>query len=229
MAPVRAHGALLLLFDIAADAAAEHDDWHSHEHMPERLAIPGFVRGTRWIAGADPFHYCVLYEVAEPCVLDSTAYRERLDHPTPWTAAMMRHYRGMRRTLCSLAASSGQGIGGTALVVTFAPAEGRQSALDRWLLDDIVPELAQRPGLASCRVYRRALAGAAMTSEQEIRGRDASVHSALLVTGYDEGLVAALARADLAPEQWVAHGAASSEFTSRVYRLAHALSATSLA
>ena len=38
---------MLLAFDIAADAIAEHDDWHTHEHLPERLAIPGFLRGTR--------------------------------------------------------------------------------------------------------------------------------------------------------------------------------------
>ena len=45
----RARGAMLLLFDVAADAVDEHDEWHTHEHMPERLAIPGFLRGTRWI------------------------------------------------------------------------------------------------------------------------------------------------------------------------------------
>ena len=38
---------MLLAFDIAADTIAEHDDWHTHEHLPERLAIPGFLRGTR--------------------------------------------------------------------------------------------------------------------------------------------------------------------------------------
>ena len=46
--------AMLLSFDIAEEAQREHDDWHSHEHLPERLAIPGFLRGSRWraLAGA---------------------------------------------------------------------------------------------------------------------------------------------------------------------------------
>ena len=41
---------MLLGFDIEAPAIAEHDEWHTHEHLPERLSIPGFLRGTRWIA-----------------------------------------------------------------------------------------------------------------------------------------------------------------------------------
>ena len=40
---------MLLLFDVAQDAIPEHDEWHTHEHLPERLSIPGFVRGTREI------------------------------------------------------------------------------------------------------------------------------------------------------------------------------------
>ena len=39
--------AMLLSFDIATETQTEHDDWHSHEHLPERLSIPGFLRGSR--------------------------------------------------------------------------------------------------------------------------------------------------------------------------------------
>ncbi len=45
--PLLGQAAMLLSFDIAAEAIAEHDDWHTHEHLPERLAIPGFLRGMR--------------------------------------------------------------------------------------------------------------------------------------------------------------------------------------
>ena len=49
--PLLGSAAMLLAFDLDAGATAEHDDWHTHEHLPERLAIPGFLRGTlarRW-------------------------------------------------------------------------------------------------------------------------------------------------------------------------------------
>ena len=37
--------------DIALDVRDELNHWHAHEHMPERLRIPGFLRGSRWVAG----------------------------------------------------------------------------------------------------------------------------------------------------------------------------------
>lgn len=225
--PAFAHGVVLLLFDIASDAVAEHDHWHTHEHMPERLRIPGFLRGTRWTARDANTHYCVLYEVAALAVLDSAAYRERLDRPTPWTSAMMRKYSGMRRALCTVEASSGCGMGSTALVVRFAPAGEQQGELDRWLASDILPGLAQCPGFGGCHLFHNALA-ATMTREQEIRGRDGTVHSALFVTGYDEAAIAALARDELAPERFATHGAVSTEYGARLYRQSYALSAADI-
>ena len=67
--------AVLLLFEVASDSIAEHDDWHTHEHMPERLRIPGFLRGTRWTSLNEAGHYCVLYELESVDVLDSDTYR----------------------------------------------------------------------------------------------------------------------------------------------------------
>lgn len=51
---------MLLSFDIEADAIEEHDRWHTHEHLPERLSIPGFRRGTRWVADEKGPRYMVL-------------------------------------------------------------------------------------------------------------------------------------------------------------------------
>src|SRR6201999_3863034 len=38
---------------IAPEARDAFHDWHINEHMPERVGIPGFRRGRRYIA-ADP-------------------------------------------------------------------------------------------------------------------------------------------------------------------------------
>ena len=45
-------GAIAMWWDIAPDRRAEFEDWHTHEHFPERMGIPGFQRGSRW-ADAD--------------------------------------------------------------------------------------------------------------------------------------------------------------------------------
>jgi hypothetical protein len=220
----RARGAMLLLFDVAPDAIAEHDDWHTHEHMPERLAIPGFLRGTRWTRGSPEVpaapgpRYCVVYEVSELAVLDSPAYRARLEAPTPWTAKMMACYAGMRRTLCEVVAGEGDGVGGACLLVTLAPAPGAPAGLGQRLAQDVLAGLADRRGIVSWRLLANALP-APMTREQAIRGRDDAVDSALWVTGYDTAALAALETGELDAARLEAYGAGA--VTHATYALAN--------
>jgi hypothetical protein len=221
---MNARGAVLLLFEIRPEAIADHDDWHTHEHMPERLGISGFLRGTRWAGATAPGRYCVIYEVSALDVLDSAAYRDRLDHPTPWTTATMREYRGMRRTLCAIEAASGRGLGGIALVTTFAPLPARDDELHAWIAKDVLPALANRPGFATCWLLRNAVA-ASVTKEGQIRGRDATVHSALIVSGYDETAIAQASLNDLAAARFAEHGADLSDWRAETYRQAYSLSA----
>jgi hypothetical protein len=139
--------AMILSFDVAPDAIGEHDDWHTHEHLPERLAIPGFLRGTRWIALEGSPRYFVLYEVEALATLTSAAYLERLNQPSPWTTKMMPHYRGMTRGLCAVTASFGAGVGHSALLIRFKPAKENSQPLRGWLTTTALPPLPSRSGL----------------------------------------------------------------------------------
>ena len=223
--PLLGTAAMLLSFDVAEDAIAEHDDWHTHEHLPERLSIPGFLRGTRWVALAGQPRYFVLYEVERLETLASDAYLDRLDHPSPWTAKMMPHYRGMSRGLCSIVASSGSGLGHIGLLTRFKPAAGEEASLTEWLRDRILARLPQRPGLGSAHLLRGALAPR-MTNEQRIRGVDVGVDWALLTTGYSQDAVAALARSDLGDERLADHGATG--VLSGLYRTDYTLTASEI-
>jgi len=183
---------MLLSFDVDAEAIEEHDRWHTHEHLPERLSIPGFHRGTRWIATEGGPRYLVLYEVESLGTLRSEAYLARLNNPTPWTTRMMPHYRGMNRGLCAVLGSFGFGQGAAAALIRFTPEASRAAQLNRWLLEEALPVVPQMPGLGSAHLLQGAQE-AAMTNEQRIRGADRGVASALLVTGYDSNSVAAYA------------------------------------
>ncbi len=204
--PLLGNAAMVLSFDVAPEAIAEHDDWHTHEHLPERLSIPGFLRGSRWVAQQGQPRYFVMYEVAELTVLTSAAYLERLNNPTPWTSKMMPHYRGMTRGFCTVAADFGIGIGQAGFLIRFRPAKGREAFLRKWLVEDTLPGLCTRQGLGGACLFESALAPP-MTSEQRIRGADASVDWALLVTGYSAENVAGLAQAELAENHLAQHGA----------------------
>ena len=186
--PLLGKAAMLLGFDIEAAAIAEHDDWHTHEHLPERLSIPGFLRGTRWVAIRGAPRYTVLYEVDRLETLGSAAYLERLNRPTAWTSKMMPHYLGMTRGLCTVEGSWGQGLGHFGLVVRFKRAAGSASHDG---LESLLSGLPLQAGLGSVHLLKGAL-DPAMTAEQRLRGRDAQMDWAVLATGYEMEAVAAL-------------------------------------
>jgi hypothetical protein len=211
---------MLLSFDVAPEAIPEHDDWHTHEHLPERLSIPGFLRGSRWIALTGHPGYFVMYEVLQLATLTSDAYLARLNDPSPWTSRMMPFYRGMTRGFCSVTGSFGSGIGHVCLLVRFKPARGRESSLRDGLIRCVMPDLPVLRGVGSVHLFEGALTPA-MTAEQRIRGADADVDWVLFVTGYAEATLADLAQAELGDAQLQARGATG--VGAATYRLDYAL------
>ena len=218
--PLIGTAAMLLSFDVVDGAIAEHDDWHTHEHLPERLSLPGFRRGTRWVAMRGSPRYFVMYEVDELGALQSAAYLERLNRPSAWTSRMMPHYRGMSRRLCTVSGSHGAGLGACGLLVRFAPDAGTEASLRAWLVEDILPSLPSRRGLGSAHLFEAALAPP-MTNEQRLRGVDAVTGWALFVTGYDDDTLARLTETDLHRRRFLERGATMVSDT--LHRLHYAL------
>ncbi|HZQ57995.1 MAG TPA: hypothetical protein VFA84_08165 [Acidimicrobiales bacterium] len=42
---------LLVFSDAVAGREAEYDEWYEHTHLPELLALPGFIAAQRWVRG----------------------------------------------------------------------------------------------------------------------------------------------------------------------------------
>lgn len=222
--PLLGEAAMLLSFDVAAEAIADHDAWHTHEHLPERLSIPGFLRGTRWVATAGRPRYCVLYEVASLATLTSAAYLARLNDPSAWTTRVMPSYRGMSRGFCRVAGSFGDGQGGYARLVRCTPRPDAEPSLRAALLTAL-PTLASRPGLGSAHLLEAA-AQPAMTAEQRIRGADAGVDWAVFLTAYDADALAQVSATDLCGNDFDAAGATG--IHDATYRNAYTLVASEL-
>lgn len=204
--PLLGQAAMLLSFDIVPEAIPDHDDWHTHEHLPERLSIPGFLRGSRWVALHGQPRYFVMYEVENLETLVSGAYLQRLNNPTPWTSKIMPAYRGMVRGLCAVEASYGVGMGHTGLLIRFDADADAKAGLDPWLNREVLAPLPTQPGLGGAHRLQAA-AAPPMTREQRIRGADASFGSAVLVTGYSQSSLEALAEGALSQSLLQAHGA----------------------
>lgn len=97
--------ALLALWndvDPAFDAA--YDRWHAHEHVPERLTVPGMLWGYRYRTGAGVGmpRYLTLYGLQSEEVLESEPYRRLLEQPTPMSREMRPRLRNVSRWVCRL-------------------------------------------------------------------------------------------------------------------------------
>jgi hypothetical protein len=221
--------AIAMWADFAPEIVPELGDWHTHEHMPERLGVPGFLRGTRWSGGGAGASHFILYELASLEVFASQAYLERLNNPTPWSRKMTPHHRSMVRSPCQVVRSAGAGVGAALLTVRLAPQPGQAERLRGGLVDAVLPELARRPGLAAAHLLvAQPQVMPPQTEEQRMRGGDRAADWVLLVHGYDAEAVAQLARGELGAAALVERGAAPGAIV-EAYRLDFALTKADLA
>ena len=106
-----AEGVLVIWNDIAEDWEAEFLKWHVREHIPERVSLPGFLRGQRYVAIDAKPRYFNFYEAQDAAAFGSDAYRDRLNNPTPWTRKVVAQFANTGRTICRRVAAAGRGDG----------------------------------------------------------------------------------------------------------------------
>jgi hypothetical protein len=94
-------------------------EWHNSEHMPERAAIRGFLRGRRYIDRNQPAELLTLYETHDTDVLTSREYLERLNAPTPWTVDSVRAFTNISRALAEVVFSRSSGDGAVVRAIKF--------------------------------------------------------------------------------------------------------------
>jgi hypothetical protein len=199
--------ALAMWWDMAPELRAEFEHWHSHEHFPERLALPGFLRASRWAAADGSEGFFILYELREHAALSSPEYLARLNAPTPWSTRLMPHHRNMVRSQTRVLHSHGAGVARHAMTVRLAPREGESQRLQAALRAS-VEQLPLRAGLGGAHLLRTDTPAIAPTTEQKIRGHaDRSADWVLVVCGYELAMLQALRDDALAPAALEALGA----------------------
>ena len=88
---------LVVMSDIRPELEADFVRWYDEEHLPQRLAVPGFMRAARFEAGPAVFsgglempgepppRHLAVYEMTGPEVLESEPYRRLIANPSEWT------------------------------------------------------------------------------------------------------------------------------------------------
>lgn len=226
--PLLGQAAVAMWWNMAPVHRREFEDWHSHEHFPERMSIPGFMRGSRWASADGGDGFFVIYELATYDTLTSPHYLARLNDPTPWSRKMMPHHHSMIRSQCRVLESFGGGIARETMTLCISPEDANKADALRECLSAILRDLPSTPGLTGAHLLVTDTPKATATTEQKIRGGDAAADWIVLVSGYESEALAAVSRDTLSRAALIRAGAAPN-MTGGRYALACAMAASDLA
>jgi hypothetical protein len=93
-----AKGLLLAMMEPPSVHDAEFNDWYDNEHLPERLAVDGFLNARRFVCVDGWPRYLALYDLASVDVLHSPGYYAiARDRYSPWTHRTQAFVQGLLR------------------------------------------------------------------------------------------------------------------------------------
>lgn len=153
-----AKGILIAAMNFTQVAEDEFHDWYDTEHVPERLALPGFINAQRWIGLTDPKVSVALYDLDEVGVLHSPPYLAvGGDNGSPWTKRvtgkvnMLMRYEGEQLRPGDALAPDGAAA---LLLVSMSAAPEHEAELNEWYNTEHLDALASVPGVLQARRYR---------------------------------------------------------------------------
>ena len=162
---------LAIWHDIEPASQDEYMEWHTREHMPERVSIPGFRAGKRLINhGLARYRYATIYTGDDVEVFRSPAYLERLNNPTDWTLKVQPAFRNFLRVACLRLASRGTGEGGAVATLRCDFADGGGETALRAGADALADAVLRLRGVCCAHVaVARPEVSAVRTRETELR------------------------------------------------------------
>lgn len=159
-------GVVAIWHGLRNEGRAGFYEWHNTEHMPERAAIRGFLRGRRYQDRQDPPELLTLYETLDTDVLTSRDYLDRLNAPTPWTVASVRAFTNLSRALAEVRLSRATGDGAIVRVFKFDVADAEAARVGERLLRKL-EAIPLRDGVVGVHLCVTQRAASAVTSVEK--------------------------------------------------------------
>jgi len=154
-----AKGILVAAMDYSDVATDEFNDWYDTEHIPERLAVPGFLNAERWLGSANPKQSLALYDLDNVAVLQSAPYRAVGGaNGSPWTKRVTGRTRSIIRLegeqLRPGDALAPVGQAAALLLIAMNVAPEAENEFNEWYNTEHIPALGGVPGVLCARRYR---------------------------------------------------------------------------
>ncbi len=182
-------GVLALWHDCAAEHHAEFEHWYQTEHLFERLALPGFLRGRRYVSCGDGPGFFTYYETHNTQALQSAEYLQRLNHPTDMTRQVMSGmFTNMSRTICQVTERCGRFRSSFAYTVELRDIPTPDVS------GPVLSRLAADISVARAELWQAVgHSGEPSTEEETMRGGDSNISACLLIETLRESDLQAVA------------------------------------
>ncbi|HEX5317579.1 MAG TPA: hypothetical protein VFW46_00385 [Stellaceae bacterium] len=153
-----AKGILIAAMNIANAAEDEFHDWYDTEHLPERVACPGFIECQRWIGAADPKVSVAIYDLDTIDVLKSPGYQAIGGvNLSPWSKRVTSQVERLMRfegdQVLPGDKIAPKGAGGF-LVNAMNVVPEHEAEFNEWYNTEHIPQLSAVPGVVCARRFR---------------------------------------------------------------------------
>jgi hypothetical protein len=130
-------------------------DWYDTDHIPARMALPGFQGARRFRALDGEPAYLAVYELDDLDALQTEGYQQLKAAPSALTDRMLGLVNGFTRFTCEEVADMGEPTRGAFLsAVAFAVPDEFTTAFDEWYEKEHVPLLLEAGDWLRVRRYR---------------------------------------------------------------------------
>ena len=149
-------GMLFSQMEPPPEIEAEFNDWYETEHIPARLALPGFSRAVRYRECGAERKYLAIYEIDDLAVLESPGYNVVKTQPSERTAFMLKSVKGFTRYTCTQTYDSRSVADAPEYLsaVAFAVPEALRARVDDWHANEEIPLLMRCADWLRVRRYR---------------------------------------------------------------------------
>lgn len=120
-------GMLFVATDIHPADEADFNQWYDREHVEERVAIEGFLSGTRYQALDGSRKYLGLYKTSTLSDFTSDAYHAAFTRQTAWSVSNLQKMIDPMRRVCAIEARVGHGSGSHLAILTLTAQQSVES------------------------------------------------------------------------------------------------------
>lgn len=154
----RGNNLVIIYADCAPEADAEYNKWYDTRHMPQRLAVPGYLATVRYQNRGQGPKYVMMYELTGADVLDSPAVKQISSTYDDWDRKMMAvatvEARGVYQRIFT-GRETKQEHGPFLITVRVEVDPENDAEFNEWYEQDHMKGLAAVSGVRGARRYRQ--------------------------------------------------------------------------